>query len=502
MNNQTIYTHRFLARIVMETMTPLVVGNGEKDITTDALVATDVNGLPYIPGTALAGIIRHAIDTQNPQIDNFGRKCSDLSFGYQETNEQRKHWMNFEQIEGSKSEENLSMGSNIIFTDAKMIGENNEPIDGIQPIDWNEDFFAHYKELPIRQHVRINDKGTTDRGGKFDEQVVYKGTRFCFEIEMVSEKGGNELFKKVINELCSENLRLGSGTRSGFGDFKVVKDECKQKDFDLFIPEQLDSYLKKSSCLSEEWDGGHLENEEIKSSEYEKYELALTPEDFFLFGSGMGDADADMTPVKEDYIDWSSGKPVFKKNAVLIPATSVKGALAHRVAFYFNKLNNVFADNLSEEEMDENVGKNNEAVKILFGSEGERVGKEMINQLRGNVIFSDIIETEFVNEKILNHVSIDRFTGGAMASALFTEKTTYGKGKKFNTTILVKNDILDSIKDKDGKNIGQDVFESAMIDICNGLLPLGGGVNRGNGGFNGILKLNGKTIFSEEGGNI
>ena len=54
------YTHRFLARFVIEAETPLAVGSGEKDILTDALVATDVNGLPYIPGTAIAGVLRHA----------------------------------------------------------------------------------------------------------------------------------------------------------------------------------------------------------------------------------------------------------------------------------------------------------------------------------------------------------------------------------------------------------------------------------------------------------
>jgi hypothetical protein len=48
MNTKSKYTHRFIARIVMEAVTPLAVSNGEKSILTDALVATDVNGLPFI----------------------------------------------------------------------------------------------------------------------------------------------------------------------------------------------------------------------------------------------------------------------------------------------------------------------------------------------------------------------------------------------------------------------------------------------------------------------
>ena len=57
----TKYKFRHLARVIIEAKTPIAVGSGEKDVITDALVATDVNGLPYIPGTALAGVVRSMI---------------------------------------------------------------------------------------------------------------------------------------------------------------------------------------------------------------------------------------------------------------------------------------------------------------------------------------------------------------------------------------------------------------------------------------------------------
>ena len=77
----TKYRFRHLARVIIETKTPLAVGSGEKEITTDALVATDVNGLPYIPGTALAGVVRSMI----------GEEKSKEYFGFQETNEEKKN---------------------------------------------------------------------------------------------------------------------------------------------------------------------------------------------------------------------------------------------------------------------------------------------------------------------------------------------------------------------------------------------------------------------------
>ena len=61
MDEKIMYRYRLLCRIVMESATPLAVGSGQKDIFTDATVARDANGLPYIPGSSIAGVIRHSL---------------------------------------------------------------------------------------------------------------------------------------------------------------------------------------------------------------------------------------------------------------------------------------------------------------------------------------------------------------------------------------------------------------------------------------------------------
>ena len=152
----TKYTHRFLARFVIEAKTPLAVGSGEKDIITDALVATDVNGLPYIPGTAIAGVVRSMLKQKGVNTDDF--------FGFQN---------------GDKGE-----GSQIIFTEAKILNSKGDVMDGMKLDACSDSLLEHYKALPIRQHARINEKGVTVKTGKFDEQVVFAGTRFCFELEI------------------------------------------------------------------------------------------------------------------------------------------------------------------------------------------------------------------------------------------------------------------------------------------------------------------------------
>jgi hypothetical protein len=169
---------------------------------------------------------------------------------------------------------------------------------------------------------------------------------------------------------------------------------------------------------------------------------------------------------------------------VLIPATSVKGALSHRTAFHWNRLNGYFAGNPEAK-----VGYENEAVRLLFGYEDQATK----TQQRGNLLFSDVIEAkESVIDKVLNHVAIDRFTGGAIEGALFSEKTSYGKGQTFEMTIMAKRDALIVRSDKDVTT--QEALEGALQDICKGLLPLGGGVNRGNGVFMGTLSRDGEVI--------
>ena len=146
--------YRFIARIVIETKAPLNIGSGSKSIKTDSLILRDVNGLPFIPGTTIAGLLRHSLSKDEQEL-----------------------------LMGNQKE-----GSRLIITEAKMLDENSNVLDGMIPEnELNTEFLSHFrKQMTIRQHVKINHKGTAEKHGKFDEEIVLKGTRFCFEMEMIS----------------------------------------------------------------------------------------------------------------------------------------------------------------------------------------------------------------------------------------------------------------------------------------------------------------------------
>lgn len=465
------YKYRLLSRITLEALSPLVIGSGNKNIKTDSVVAKDVNELPYIPATTLAGLIRHSLPEE----------------------EQRK-WMGYQ----TKEE---SCGSQLILSEAKILSENGKPIDGLSNKEDTVKQLCH--QLPIRQHVRINHQGVAEKNGKFDEEIVPKGMRFCFEMELISEEDDNEIMDKILSTIQSNGFRIGSGSRSGFGQISIIS--ILHKKLNLSTPEDLKLYLSKSSSLENIWEGFEPYTPAVNTNtDYIRYELTLQPTDFMFFGAGFGNECSDMTFVREPVIQWDNddrASIIEKEKVILIPGSSVKGALAHRTAYHYNKLKRRFADGKSAEELQEHVGKQNDAVKLLFGSEGDKRGKD---KKRGNILISDVTQTqtEELEKKVLNHVKIDRFTGGAVTGALFSEEVLYAPQVSFTLEILLDKAAITELKenkeDKENnvdKNKALEAFETALTDLCKGYLPLGGGVNRGNGTFKGSLKKNGETIY-------
>ena len=107
MNDQ----YRFLARIIIEAKSPLNIGSGNKGIKTDSLVLRDINGLPFIPGTTIAGLLRHSLGKDEAYL-----------MGSQD------------------------MGSSLIITEAKMLNCDGQVLDGILTQEQlNNHFLADFR---------------------------------------------------------------------------------------------------------------------------------------------------------------------------------------------------------------------------------------------------------------------------------------------------------------------------------------------------------------------
>lgn len=418
--------NRYIAHIVIEADTPLKVGSNAMDFLQDSPVQKDWNGLPMILGTSIAGILRK----------DFDKSLVDDIFG---------------KVNGSK----------VIISNALLLGEKEQVCEKL--VTEKSDFLKIFDNLPIREHTAINDKGITKNGAKFDEEVVYKGSRFKFSIELIKED--KESFEAILNLLLNPAFRLGGGSAKGFGKFKII--EIKTALFGL------ESY---SSSLNSEL--SHCEEcatKQSKSETHKTYTLKIKPDDFFMFGSGFGDSDADMTPVFEQVVDYKFANLSTKQ--VLIPASSIKGALSHRTTFHLNKLlgNTIEAKN----------GREN--VKEIFGE--AKNSKQNIMGSKGKILISDCFKAfdEEKQTKTFDHVSIDRFTGGAIDGALFQEKTVAKNGANdwYEIEILLEKSVQgDELK----------AFETALKDIATGMLPLGGATTKGHGVFIGTVLRDGEKL--------
>jgi len=491
-------TYRYKVWLTLEAETPLSLGSGRESITVDRLVMRNAAGFPYIPGTSLAGVLRHSLESfiKKETLDNL--------FGF--------------------SEKRIGQGSRIIINSAHLLAHDGVQIlESAPTVDINNDYYKNLQNLPERDYVSINERGTVQGAGKFDAELLHKGVRFITSIELAGTPEDNEYWKQIVAQISNPALRFGGGTRKGYGKLKVIK--LLNKEWDLTTKEGVEGYLATDNSLKlpigMEWKVAGTQS--VEPVGYTSYTLKLNAKDFFLFGAGYGDDEADAIYKTEKFFDWSSSTPkLVEKPYVLLPATSVKGALRHRVAYHYNVITKKYADQTSEHaenyqlEMVKNIQKEvnweqfdsdsindleamqkklenltfesvnpiisdtkpkeeNEAVKAMFGFANDSESKVQTGK-RGNVLLQDIYLEPGI-EKVFDHVKIDRYTGGASDGALFQEKTISYQ-KEIKMTVLINNDAL----------INEDVkkaWHNTLDDLCNARLSLGGRTTKGHGLFTG-----------------
>ena len=420
----------FIAHIVFEAKTALKIGSKNADFLQDSPIQRDWNQLPMVLGTSLTGILRKNFDEIN----------ADEIFGSQDK------------------------GSKTIISNALLLDENGKASESL--LIEKSKFLQNFIVLPIREHNAINNKGVTIDKSKYDEEVIFKGTQFKFSIEMLNENENDKnKFFNLLNLLSKNSFRIGSGSTKGFGQIEIK--EITYDEFDT----SSEKYITLTSSLNESLTQIYMQ-EKNKDENYISYILSLRADDFFMFGSGFGDDEADMTPVYEKIIDYSN--KAISEEKVLIPASSVKGAISHRTTYYYNLLNKNFIGGK----------KVFEVVEPIFGAKKDNE----IDGFKGNILISDVYldKASIKDTKVFDHVSIDRFTGGAIDSALFQEKTVASK-ESFTLEILIKKE---KVKDENAIN----AFEQALKDITTGMLSLGGATTKGHGIFIGTLFKDGVQI--------
>lgn len=430
-----------ITRFILETLTPLHCGGGD-DPVFDQIVSRDAFGFWRIPGSSIAGILRNYLKKSAPELEN-------VLFGYASSSSKDTCKENKASIVWCMDAYQLDFDMKLAY--CKQL--NGENVSALGPF--------------IRDHVNIDlDSSTAKESGKYDEEIIPPGTRFFLELRLdgwESELTDEEkhAFIKLCSAIASGEVTFGGKKVSGYGrfscNFKSGNPSFICMEYDLNKESELEAYLNipKAPSLSLK-DGTRINLEKtppVYSATDISFDLVLpleTDGPIMVGGTNLKEQDqkVDMVCLTTPYLDYEGKEKI--NYCYTLPGSSFRGVLRHGVYKVAKALG---LD--PQKEVDE-----------LFGFIN---GKEK-KSASGKVQVEDIYLKQARTLR-LQHVAIDRFTGGALDSALFDEKPVFSSGLKIPLKLRVTSVTKSQAK----------LLCHALLDLCTSMLPIGGGTNRGNG---------------------
>ncbi len=349
---------------IIQNKSPLIIGGGG-DEETDSDILKDKNGKPFIPGTSIAGILRHHLHKHYKEFRNDSKSDleSDLLksyFGY--------------------SKGDNGSGSKIIFSDLYLIKNS--------------------AGISIRDGIRIDYKtGIVEDKGKFDFEIVEPGGEFDFNIEI----GGNDkdallkLISTLKRDMQSEIITIGAKTNLGFGKIKLKEDNISF--YDLKDKHDILNWIKKED---NKFDVKLPEPYEYQSDSF-KIEFDFVIKDSLIVKHySSNPSGSDSSNIK------SKGKNI-------IPGTSIKGAIRARACRILNTLQIKGRNEL----FDFLFGNSSNNDKVN--------NKEYDGSIPSRIKINEVVINQNVEDSIQQRIKIDRFTGGTINGALFDSTPIFAK---------------------------------------------------------------------------
>lgn len=400
-------SRRIDRRVVVEgdliLLTPAHFGNGASDEATDMPLLVDTyDGVsPLLTGTTLAGALRSYL---------YAREKGWRAMQPQMLNQQ----------EAAESRQTLT---GLLFGGFK--GDD----DGLQSALIVDDALGQNYGIDMRDGVKIDGKSRTAfHGGLFDMQVWRTGTKFPIRFELVlarprprkkTDEGDHwakyqqDLKRALVTALeglPDGGITLGARKYRGFG--RITVKNWRVKAFDMRDTAQhLDWILNGARSLSAQGVEpiaqltNHNEFKNCTAPDRRHWlqvEATFSLDGSLLIGStGRQNNASDLVHVSNH-----AGRPV-------LPGTSVTGALRARATRILNLISPIKLESWVDD---------------LFGADLHVKGDQ---RKKGGGKASRLMVEEHLIEKpefdlVQNRVAIDRFTGGALETALFNEHPVWG----------------------------------------------------------------------------
>ncbi|GAB4551340.1 MAG: RAMP superfamily CRISPR-associated protein [Anaerolineae bacterium] len=410
-------SRRINKRIIVEgdlrLETPAHFGSGDEMGSLVPLIADEITNQPLLTGASIAGALRSYLWTRE---HGYGKTQSSTGMAAL--------------LFGGARQDQQGDQSHLIIDDA--YGEN--------------------AKVELRDGVKINPKSRTAEEKKLYTFMVWSaGAKFSLRFELLITEDSDEsrlrqALAVVLSGLQNGEITLGARKRRGYGRVKI--DSWRVREFDLTKSDGLIAWVKEGGAsLSEQRVVSDLFKALNVSARFEDRRDRFTLQAEFTLESSLliraDSAVADMGHLR------SNGNPVLS-------GTSLSGAIRARALKIANTLSVANADGLIDE---------------MFGIFSEQVTN---NRTASRVSVEEHFITGGESERWLqSRVSIDRFTGGALDTALFHQQPQFGGKVQVNLE-------LRSPKDHE---IG--LLLLVLKDLWTGDLPLGGESSVGRGRLRG-----------------
>jgi CRISPR/Cas system CSM-associated protein Csm3 (group 7 of RAMP superfamily) len=439
MARKVVRTLTITGRLV--SLTPIHIGGADDGAITDMALAVDGLGRYYIPGTSIAGAIR-AFSDAAPE---------DPLWGY-------------------VSREDQGTASRVIIDDAPAL---DAPVAEL----W------HGNGIDRRS-------GSAAENIKYDREVLPQGTAFDFRLTLEVLGGENAdahrgFLAQLLNALEAGEVPLGAAATRGLGRVKLVGAQCTERDWGT--PEGILGLLSEApdtDCRSV-WQAKR-DQHALSSPPRIRIEIHWKPKGPLMSRSARDGVVVDSLPFVSRRDDG--------QHALVLPGAGIKGAWRAHAERIVRTL-------LDRDEVPE---KHHEQVDVPLVSEvfgcarrpDPKVGRAAGGPpAKGRLAFEtcyarfalpseqwDALEREEARWRappseqrpmaMAMHVAVDRWTGGAADSLLYSAVEPMG---------IAWEPIVLHLKLTEKPRAQLALLWLVLRDFCGGRIPLGYGVNRGYG---------------------
>lgn len=347
------------------------------------------------------------------------------------TDEEAKRYLGFVPIETGSSE------------------STDQPIIESELAVYDAELYKGTPVISIRDGIKVDKYKTAITGSKFDYEILEPGCTFITYVEHSKLADSENIFDKIVPYILSGEISIGGKTTRGLGSIKDSK--VKYVEFSL-ENDELENWLNFDMYDDEYWlENGKDIKDETATENGISIKLTIKQNSFLSVREYRTDTDAERSLPDYQQMEYSS----LEGYNPVIPGSSWNGLFRH-----YLEMNN--CSNVEE----------------LFGDTGHK----------SKVTFSETLLKD-AKTKIISRNSIDRFTGGTVDAALFTEKTCYGGSGSLEIKLPPYNEKY--------RNEYLKIFE-AIADLHAGLLAIGGLTAVGHGLFEiEEIRINGKPIDCE-----